>query len=80
MSFIEQHLHISESAFERLMASGLMRPNARRDLHMLQHYLADLPRCGSMQALCNTSERFCLSEDQTRRIVCRLRRKLAAQG
>ena len=33
-----------------------------------------------MQALCNTSERFCLSEDQTRRIVCRLRRKLAAQG
>ena len=77
MTFIEQHLHISEPAFERLMSSGLMRPNARRDLHMLQHYLADLPRYGSMQAMCNTSERFCLSEDQTRRIIYRLRRKLA---
>lgn len=71
----EQVLHIDEPTFERLMASGLMRANARRDLLMYESYLHDRPLYGSMQAICNASEKFHLSEDQAKKIIYAIRGK-----
>lgn len=73
MTIYQQLLHIDEATFERLMASGLMRANARRDLLIYARYLADRPRHGSMQAMSNAARHFHLGEDQVKKIIYRLR-------
>lgn len=80
MTLYERLLDIDEATFHRLTACGLARPNARRDLLLYASYLDDLPRCGSMQAICNASERFFLSEERARQIIYQLRKALPARS
>ncbi len=73
MSIYERILHIDENTFDRLMSTGFMRANAKRDLQIYEYYLAECEKHGSMQAITNAAEKFFLSTDHIKRVIYRVR-------
>jgi hypothetical protein len=73
MNIYERILHIDERTFDKLMFAGILRSNAKRDMEMYGYYLEQKNMYGSMQAISNAAEKFCLSEASVRDILCKLK-------
>ena len=73
MTVFERILHIDEPTFNRLLALGVLRPNARRNLLIYEYYLAEAIKYGSMQAITNAAMRFCLSDKSIEKIIQRFK-------
>lgn len=71
MSIFERVLGINESTFDRLMAVGMFRANAKRDLLIYEYYLEECIKYGSMQAMINASEKFHLNDESIKKIIYR---------
>lgn len=73
MSIYEHILHIDEATFDKLMSTGFLRANAKRDLRIYEYYLVECEKHGSMQAITNSAEKFCLSTDHIKRVIYHVR-------
>lgn len=69
MSIFERILGIDETTFDKLMSSGVLRSNAKRDLLIYEYYLNEVETCGSMQAIINASEKFYLSTEGIKKVI-----------
>lgn len=69
MTILGNTLTIDKATFDALEERGLLKSTARRDLEIYEYYAAQRNKYGSMQAITNTSEKFCISESTVEKII-----------
>ncbi|MCD7972125.1 MAG: hypothetical protein LUG18_05575 [Candidatus Azobacteroides sp.] len=72
MSIYQQIFDINEQTFDKLMAGGLLKAKARRDLLMYEYYLQEKKKYGSMQAITNTADKFCVSDSLIEKVIYKI--------
>lgn len=55
------------------MKMGFLRSNAKRDLEIYEYYEEESLKVGSMQAITNAADKFCISEESIKKVIYRIR-------